>query len=118
MESLRLIINFAFFFFMFWGPIASILLARAVLRAFLAPVRIMLVVSILVFCQLVAFSPVMWGGEGFGMMIPWWGSLWFGVEDAHFYWEIAAVSFVYFVAVAVYLVRQRQRAARPTKTAQ
>ncbi|WP_133703339.1 hypothetical protein [Roseateles toxinivorans] len=116
MESVGRFINIVLFFFLLWGPIASYFLARTVARRAHLLVVAPLLVGALTLGQFVVFCPVMWGGEGFGMLLPWWGLLWFGAAHANFFYEFAAVALVYFAAVAAYVVWQCQRNARPGQT--
>lgn len=76
MESVGRFINIAFFFFVLWGPVASYFLARTVARNLYPRVSVPHLVGGLALCQLTLFCSIMWGGEGFGMLLPWWGLLW------------------------------------------
>jgi hypothetical protein len=40
------------------------------------------------------FGPVMWGGEGFGMMLPWYLGLLFGKAKVIVVWQLVVLVFV------------------------
>ncbi len=54
-----------------------------------------------------AFGPVMWGGEGFGMMLPWYLALLFGSDHAIASWQLVAFVFVLAFAITLYPSQKR-----------
>jgi len=48
------------------------------------------------------FAPVMWGGEGFGMMLPWYLALLFGSKHAIASWQLVAFVFALALAITLY----------------